>query len=301
MLLLPFGAIAQQEWAPIGAEWFYNRPNAFNQLHYIKFKSVKDTVINDKKSKIINVQNICGSSTDLLNEYFYQEGGEIYYYNKNNKKFHLLYDFSAKVGDTITVHSDVFKPSESFLSYSDTLPFFRYVIIEIDKIEIFGKQRIRQKVRDIENSEWGFVRPFDMDNYNYIIEGIGSLVYMYGASYNVVMEEDPLLLRCYKDKDISYTNPCWQDACDVGLAVNNFTKSSPIDVFPNPIENEINVNSNEQIINIEIFSTAGEKVYSRNYLYENSTKLSLSFLPNGCYIMHTTTKENNYINKIIKQ
>lgn len=51
---------AQQEFAPVGAEWYYNERFAFSgDVDYIKFTSVKDTVVQGKTcSKIIKRQRL---------------------------------------------------------------------------------------------------------------------------------------------------------------------------------------------------------------------------------------------------
>lgn len=299
LLVIVKSAFAQQEFAPIGAKWYYNRPNTFATNNFIVFESVKDTVIDQKTCKIVEIRNDYGTSETVHRDYFYQDLSKIYYFNHKSRTFHLLYDFSASPGDTITVHAEAFTPNISFLPNSRTIPFFKYVVVEVENIEVSGINYVRQKVKDVENSTWGFVRPLSIDQVNYILSDIGSLVYMYGASYIFVMEDEPIMLRCYETSGSLYANPLWTGQCTEGLSTP-IKNINTINVYPNPFENDIYVESDQEIVRIEVYSIIGNLVFSSNKLNVTKEKLSLNNLPKGSYILRIITKDNNYYKKIQK-
>jgi hypothetical protein len=148
------------EFAPIGAKWYFNYPNSTSN-DYVVFESKKDTTIQGKDSRAIDVWL---NNTKLVSrEYVYQKGDSIFYYNRNYNSFFLLYNFSAKAGDTVTVHPAKFKPTKAFFSYNDSIPEFKYKILSIDSIQISGQWTKRQKVTLLKNGLWGFSKPDGKD------------------------------------------------------------------------------------------------------------------------------------------
>ena len=79
------------------------------------------------------------------------------------------------------------------------------------------------------------------------------------------------------------------------LEINSFN----FQVYPNPSNNEINVklNNNDHIINIEIYSLIGKKVYKTS---NNLDKININHLPEGIYIIKAKGNKNSYIKKFIK-
>lgn len=71
-------------------------------------------------------------------------------------------------------------------------------------------------------------------------------------------------------------------------------------ISPNPFVNEVKINSSKQldIKLITVYDITGKKVYSSS---ENLSKVNLSSLENGIYIMHIKTETQNASFKIIKQ
>lgn len=120
--ILSFTAFPKTKWAPTSAEWYYTYPDTYgNQLaDYEKFEVIKDTVVNGKLCKMIGSQ--------YSSEIMYEEDGKVFYWFKGD--FKLIYDFTAKVGDTIEFELKSYSPN-SFVTIDTTYKIYS----EVTKIE----------------------------------------------------------------------------------------------------------------------------------------------------------------------
>lgn len=91
---------SNQEFAPIGAEWYFGR-TFFSTIaiDYNKYHVLADTMINSKLCKTIEVLH---TTCNLVPKsfYFYQDSDKIYYTSKADDPFLLLYDFWEKSGES---------------------------------------------------------------------------------------------------------------------------------------------------------------------------------------------------------
>jgi hypothetical protein len=80
------------------------------------------------------------------------------------------------------------------------------------------------------------------------------------------------------------------------LSRNDFNSFSDFSIYPNPANEIVTVKSDENIESLEIFSLEGSKIKSCN-----ATKIDISDLSSGMYIMHIKTAEGKFgTKKIIK-
>ena len=294
---LVFGCLtsmAQTEWAPIGAKWYYNQPSS-ESGNFVVFEALKDSVIQGKNVRVIEI-NLNGS--DLVSrECIMQSSDSIFYYNSNSNTFNLLYDFSAKVGDTIVVHKNMFKPTEGFFSNYDSIPNFKYKITSIDSIQINSIWLKRQKIISAD-SEWNFFN--GMSSEMFLIDKIGSLTYFFGRIQYIIPEEQPSLLRCYIDSEIDYKNAQWDRTCDFLSGNYSHQTIEDIMLFPNPANNILRIRSNEIIEIVEIYDARGSKCFfdkPRNRAFS----LDLSELDKGVFIVILRTTQKIYLRKFVKQ
>lgn len=75
------------------------------------------------------------------------------------------------------------------------------------------------------------------------------------------------------------------------VSVENILVNKSVSVFPNPARAELNIrfkNSEYKNVNVDIFTISGKKVLTKqiNGISENTTKLNVSNLPVGTYILH---------------
>ena len=285
-----------QDFAPIGAKWYYSRPYVDeNNFEFVIFEPVKDTVINNKNCREIDITNSTNLGSISSKEYIYQNGGSVFYYNSGS--FFLLYNFSANEGDTIIVHNEKFKGTGGFL-HNDTIQLFKYKIVEIDSINISGVWLKRQKIEPIESGVWGFVFG-GVDSYIY--EKLGSLGYFFGRFGTFTTQESMGLLRCYSDLSVTYENPDWAYSCDYITDINMVKLGKNVKIFPNPSEKIISIISDELIDRIVITDITGNIVKIIN----NKGKcfaINIESFKSGVYFMKIKFNKNNYYQttKIIK-
>lgn len=292
--LIYFSCFGQVKWAPIGAKWYFNQPSS-ESGNYVLFDTLKDSIINGKNVREIEVKL---NGNDIISrEYLYQAMDSIFYFNSNSNSFHLLYNFSAKNGDTITVHNEKFKPTKGFFSYYDSIPYFKYKIISIDSLEYLGDFIKRQKVTSLATGDWGFFDGNSSDNY--ILNKIGSLTYFFGKNGNITPEENVSIIRCYNDSVFSFENPLWIQDCDFVSAIHNNIIIDDIAIFPNPFHDQLNIKLSEPIEFVEIYDISGltlMDIQQKNDLHIINT----SSLTNGFYILKIKTQHHIYSKKIIK-
>lgn len=82
------------------------------------------------------------------------------------------------------------------------------------------------------------------------------------------------------------------------LSISENIKNSPIDIYPNPTSDFVNIKINENIESVEIFDSSG-KLISKDS--SGREQISVSFLQNGLYILKVKTKNSTYTKKINKK
>lgn len=288
------GVSSQTEFASIGAKWYFSYPNSTSN-DYVVFESKKDSTIQGKDSRAIDVWL---NNTKLVSrEYVYQNGDSIFYYNRNYNSFFLLYNFSAKAGDTITVHPAKFKPTKAFFSYDDSITDFKYKILLVDSVQLSGQWIKRQKVTLLKNGLWGFSKPDGKDYY--ILNKIGSLAYFFGVQSGITPEDNLSICRCYSDSVFEFKNPLWASNCDLISAIIDSKILNNNVVYPNPFDDQLNILMTEPIESVEIFDVNGLKL---QVVHQNkeSVIINTSVLNKGCFLLRVITKHYIYSKKLIK-
>ncbi len=70
-----------------------------------------------------------------------------------------------------------------------------------------------------------------------------------------------------------------------------------VSIYPNPIQDILNINSKEDFEQIEIYNIVGQLYYSST---SNEKNISLKYLPKGTYIVKLKTKTTTYNKKVVK-
>lgn len=288
----------KNEFAPIGAKWYFNYPNSTSN-DYVVFESKKDTTIQGKDSREIDVW--LNNSKLVCKEYVYQNGDSIFYYNRNYNSFFLLYNFSAKAGDTITVHSAKFKATKAFFSHDDSIPDFKYKILSIDSIQISGQWIKRQKVEMLKNGLWSFSKSDGQDYY--ILDKIGSLAYFFGVQSGITPEDKLSICRCYSDSDFDFKNPLWNSECDLISAVIDSKILNNNLVYPNPANTYITISipSNIKIKKIEMFDFSGRVVQQWEAPELAGNQLNIQHILPGIYLLKADTNAGVKTEKLVIQ
>jgi hypothetical protein len=299
-ILLSLTCFAQVQWAPIGAKWYISKIEGTTPPNegYILYEVSRDTLIQDKKVKVINRTYFYSDGkniSDLGNEYTYEEDSVVYYWR--NGHFYILYDFRAQPGDKWTVYGSS--------RYADLCGYDSLGVVVVDSVATLTVNN--QKLKAIytspdSNSDWRYE--------GVILERIGNITHLKPNSEGCLLDspDDEGSLRCYEDSIIGIYKAgyCQLINCNCNelknyTTVNNF-KSSTIKIYPNPVVDYLNIfYENGYKINnlaqVEIYTIRGEKVG----LFENVDKCFIGFLKQGCYILKLSFPDQIIHLKFIKK
>jgi hypothetical protein len=88
-------------------------------------------------------------------------------------------------------------------------------------------------------------------------------------------------------------------ALKVGVnELNNDTKTQ-VDVFPNPSQGLVNIQSNEHIVNLTVTNLNGKTVLELNNLNTNNLPIDISHLNQGIYFINGVTNQGTFVQKIV--
>jgi hypothetical protein len=270
-----------QDFAPIGAEWYYCVPNEIgNPLYsYERFVSIKDTVINDRICRIIE--------SDNTKEIFYQNHKKIFYLFAND--FHLIYDFDVQMNDTVTFGFKSYSES----SYSiDTVYSVNCVINDIDTIFSDTTQLLKVSSKMLKNKKLAhLVWPSEYD----YTEKIG---YEYDFMQIIPFPTLGFMrnLRCYNDNEISFETMWWktqEKECNYKLStsiMNNLQENEVI-VYPNPTSGQIIIDTEKLVETIKLFDITGKLKKTTACKY-----IDISDFSNGQYLMTVNFANGQSVN-----
>jgi hypothetical protein len=299
MGILMFSIMARgQENVPLinqNSEWFYDVHPFIGcfpcLLQFQQIKVVGDTIIQSKNCFILEKTSPGTLCDDMgtSREFIYQEGQEIYWYNKHIDVFTVLYDFAAEKGDT-------WELKVSTCSF----------IVRVDSISSININGIHRKV----------IHVSDEKNYfnGSIIEQIGHTTSMFPKE--IYYECDEIAcdsdfvngLRCYLDNgEIKYKKG--EIDCDsvyqLDVSVDELDTST-ISIFPNPVDTKFSlIRNNCYTDNLDnenfIISNCSGQIL-RTGLYAKEKYFDVSDLKAGVYffILINNSNETIYRNKFIK-
>jgi hypothetical protein len=294
--------IPENEWAPLGAKWYYNEPGSDtmtgNESPFISLQSKKDTVIKGRNCHAIDVK--FNDTKNISQEYISQSKDSVFYFNPFYNAFFLLYNFSAKAGDTIVVHKNKFKPTKGFYAKNDSIANFKYRIIAVDTLIMGRNIIIRQKVNTVHNGDWGFITAHPSTD-QYIYRQAGSLTYFFGSSANIYPEQIPTILRCYSDINLTYKSPEWNLPCNYITGIEELENPDLIKIYPNPVVHSIVLETNEAMSEVRIISAVCNTVsVSKYHPDSNKAEIDLSTFSSGLYVVQIITKSRTINYKVVK-
>jgi hypothetical protein len=201
------------------------------------------------------------------------ENGSIFKWNTETNLEELLYDFDVTVGD-------VFPVSTSIVDQE-------IVVSGISTVFLGGFER---KVISTVNSDGNEVFPK-------IIEGVGT---PYGPWHS---DDDQLdgtrTFQCYSLNDFSYQvdaeENMWlassSSACEFVVAVAEFAEQPNTNIYPNPANSALFIESETPIFKIVIRDMAGAKLIEE-VGGKSNIQLDLSTMPSGIYLCEITLVNN---------
>jgi hypothetical protein len=294
-------ASAQIEFAPIGAEWYYNccaEGNiVYSHLNYIV--SEKDTIVEENSCRVLK-QYYDNSTIASEKHIIKQEQGKVYYYQD---QFNLLFDFDAEVDDIVEFTFKYRKYDyDNFPLYKDTILSARYQIENITT----NAQNLKTFVSKILEEDKFTDHEMEILPWYYsYTEKIGFFQEFMPILDNLAhtLEDQFPILRCYSDADFSFMSDEWSVMslpCNYSIATGiNILKYESVKIYPSPFNNNLYVSTNNEG-NINITDILGKVVYYSK-LSNGINEISTSHFLKGIYFVKIQNKDNSIQSfKIIK-
>ena len=282
LLLKQIYSLSGQDFAPIGAEWYYTSMAggmAPTNSEYYHFECVKDTIINEYSLKKIDVTyyRYHGDSVILTPYYFSQIQDTISLYNPNLNKFYTLFIFNAKQGDTLTF--DI--PYENFY-LEDTI--YRAVLDTV-VMETYDNTQLKKYVlNQIDDFGWfcGFY-----------LEKIGGFEWILPLGKAIIPETDGPI-RCYHDNEVDINFVGYDCDSRIINSLNN-PYFNNLKIYPNPTTGFVQIKSDIKIDHIEVINNSGKKI-----LESIKSEINISNLDRGIYLFKIFVNNRQIIKKVIK-
>ena len=301
-VFLATGAVkAQTEFAPLGATWYYgNMESMFGDIGFTKTTVTDSAVIDGKKVKVLvsEYHQSNGGVFPRDTVYAYQTGDSVFFYLDG--AFHLVYNFSLNVGDTM----ELYNPDNKYCG-DDRL--YGHVVVEsIKTLNINGNQL----------KQFSFTLADSYSNYYHYIEKIGTTSQLFGADCIADNFGAGIFgeLRCYEDEEIGHyqfsKSACdsifvfdweayrrWEDSMRRDDVIDR--ENLDLRVFYSQSDKSIVIDSHgscdQSVINV--FDVNGIMVYSD--VCEPGTQTRVALKTKGIYIVLISNSVGTYYEKII--
>lgn len=279
-LLNQLGIAQSNNFAPIGATWYYSDiydidyDDTIYITGYNMVESVADTIIEGiacRKLKFTYIDAEGNLNPYTNYHYLYEDSDKVFCLIEDN--FKLIYDFS---GDNWYAHDILYETGDS-------------VLMEVDSVTMELYDGVLLKTIHTRTN-------FDGNFYyisNKIVEKMGPLCYLFLYS-GTDDSHPPSGLRCYNEDAISIQisaaiscDSLTPEITSIGQVENEFG----IQVYPNPTSSELYVQVSNLANNIQfsvlIFDLTGKLLREINVDSDNSNginKMDINSLPNGLFI-----------------
>lgn len=210
---------------------------------------------------------------------FRDDAGQVFYLPSDSIGERLIYDFSAMPSDTI----DFYAEDQVF---GDDWYEFEVNDWDTTSMEINGVSR---RVINMQDGSW--------------IEGIGSTNGFLQVPIPNISNYAPWLYCMSHLDTIQYGYSASQSgvfvSCDFFIGINELEKSE-IEVYPNPVVDRIQFDTDEQINAVLIANSEGRAIGTHFTKQGNTISVAMDFLPPGNYQMLIKTDRTFYTAHVVK-
>jgi arylsulfatase A-like enzyme len=113
-----------------------------------------------------------------------------------------------------------------------------------------------------------------------------------------VAASNPTIVNQLKPMAISWFNTAFRQYADLGTSINNPESDEQFSVFPNPVIDYLNIQTNNDNFQVQVLSIDGK---CQLVPEKNATKIDLSSFSKGVYLLMVKSNGISYYKKIIKQ
>ena len=299
--------LAQNDFAPIGAKWTYEAPwcPLWDHCWYYTLEATKDTTIANQNARLLKYTKYTVDGIEPIPEadlIMYGDEDKVYYYLDDH--FELLYDFSAQVGDTVSVKLghplNLNFYSAGGTPQTDSCAIVPYQIDSTSTMTINNELLRVQYVSYVTNDVcWSFRNP--------IVEKMGTLgcCGIFGNECNLVLAGVHGELRCYEDENFAFNQS--DVDCDYIFIPSNANKEivelNASYFYPNPTMANIHISCpilNKEEVEVNIFDVSGTLIYSNIQYLLPDQEIDISINDTGVFYVRITSKDKIYTGEFVK-
>ncbi len=263
LLLMAGGVTMQaQEYLPIaqkGNEWHTFETGVWQINNYVNWCSGDTLIGNVRYMKIMGTMN---DSYPIFYTLLREEDGKVWKRYSIAHPETLLYDFTASVGDTLTI-GDFGQ---------------RLIIDSIGTVQIGNADRKKFWLRLQSNNPGGYQFTETW------VEGIGSDYGLLWSGYLAIPDGWHCLLCFHQNGELIWENPEYSD-CTFNGVINEVEENDDagITVYPNPARDRI-VIEGEEVCSVQVYNALGQMVKT----VQDTNEISVAGLPEGVYLLKVT-------------
>ncbi len=288
-----YNLINAQAFGALGSEWnhcfvpFFEFPITHEN---VRVKSTEAFEMNGLECNVLEIKERSNRLFTLDSISICRDGDKVYYLELDS--LHLLYDFSLEAGSSYKVRYPILFdttfqnnwPNESI-----------HTTIFIDSVTIENVNGLDLRKQHIHQDEYGLIffgsHALERIGFEYWMLPFYSLQAFDGSYING--------LESYQDDDLMINNisaPC---------LLTNYKyldrDDESIEIFPNPSINEVELHNVSNYEKLEVFNFDGKMVYHSMLGRTTATKIDISDLPKGMYLLKLEGKDEVCVRKLLKQ
>jgi hypothetical protein len=293
LIFLIFGGLASsaQQWAPIGAKWYYDERFAFSgNVDYVLYSSEKDTIFKGQNCRKISKSHDFYCLDRPPFELMFDRNDSVFFYDPKLDTFQLLYRFNANKND-----SWILKIHEGQIGRNDTLNIF------VDSTGSMVANNQTLKILYVTYS----IR-YENDSMKYhsrIVEKFGDLLFMFNfyPSSNLACDMNwPNGIRCYEDTAFGNYHFALSDSCSYTWTGINSNGKRNLILFPNPADETIQISGLNEPASFTINDMDG-KIAESGVIKDS--QVVTKYLSKGIYLLRIINSKGVILSneKIVKK
>lgn len=315
LLTFLFQKVISQEFAPIGATWHYtySRPSgksvpdgpgvsnpALDTAQYYKCICLKDSFYFGKMARMVNCKGYGYDSFSPgagTNYFFHQNNDTIFYFRIQQGNYVVYQYLNKEINDTL-IFDNSFYIGDGSLT-------IKYKVNSIDYETINNENVKKVSLKWVPNSQTIDTSFGPGLSHLIYYEGIGNRYSFFPWDPVTELFHNMQPIRCYESPTTNLINFGTME-CEYRItsSINDMVESPLFTLFPNPAENEINLQLNSTVgknAQIEIKNTLGQIVWQQSsYLSNQNLIVPINQLSSGIYFISLVNNKNHYTQKFFK-
>ncbi len=297
--LLPTIAFCQKQFAPLNTVWHYEGHSLDCDGYHIDYIVEKEIIIDNKDCSVIYAY----TSTDLRPDpvrstdslIVWEDDSKVHFVEDTT--FYLLFDFDMEVGDSINFYNPVNKPIFSHAMSQDpaaTPEAYQAIVLEVEVVNV-SDIPLRQYELEVTTLDYSGARTT-------YVEHVGSLSQNFTGDLAIYVDAGCFGgLQCHDNGELSYQSSFVADtphpSCMIIDSNDELDATYDIRVFPNPVVDDITVDTEEQVEQLQVIDLNGAILRTSS----SQNHITVEDLPPGIYLLRVQVKSGTRAVRFIKK